>query len=130
MSDTNFHALAKDAGNRLKAYILAYASGATGVFFLALSSSDAGKFSLWQRRFLLTAILFFVGTVALCLIELHIVCRRFFYITEQNKLPLNQQDWGLNETYKRVRVWLLYSSYITVFVGTIASVAFLFARTS
>jgi hypothetical protein len=33
MADAKFHALAKDAGNRLKAYILAYASGATGVFF-------------------------------------------------------------------------------------------------
>jgi hypothetical protein len=41
MSETNFHALAKDAGNRLKAYILAYASGATGVFFLSLAGSGA-----------------------------------------------------------------------------------------
>jgi len=130
MSDTNFHSLAKDAGNRLKSYILAYASGATGVFFLALSGSDAGKFSLWQKKLLLTALVFFVATVAICLIELHIDARRFFNIAKQNSLPQDQQDWRLNEKYKRVRVWLIYSSYITLTFGTLASVAFLFVRTN
>ncbi|WP_262360752.1 hypothetical protein [Vibrio cholerae] len=35
-----YHGLAKDAGNRLRAYILSVSSGATGVFFLALSKDS------------------------------------------------------------------------------------------
>ena len=128
VSDTNFHALAKDAGNRLRAYILAYASGATGVFFISLSGTDAGKYSLPQKVFLLIALIFFVATVALCLYELHIDARRFFNVAKQNALPKDQQEWGLNERYKCLRVALLYSSYFTVTLATLASVAFLIAR--
>lgn len=128
MSETNFHALAKDAGNRLKSYILAYASGATGVFFLSLAGSGATKYTAEQKAFLLIAILFFVSTVTLSLYELHIDARRFFYIAKQNALPKEQQDWRLNDSYKRLRIRLIYLSYITVGVGTLASIAFLIAR--
>ena len=38
------------------------------------------------------------------------------------------QDWSLNEWYERLRVRLLFSSYATVGLGTLASVAFLIAR--
>lgn len=46
-----FHALAKDAGNKLRAYILAIASGGTAVIFATLtgetkSISDIEKWSL------------------------------------------------------------------------------------
>lgn len=128
MSDSNFHALAKDAGNRLKAYILAYASGATGVFFLSLSGSDAMRYSTMQKIALLVALIFFVVTATLCLYELHIDARRFFNIAKQNSLPENEQDWTLNERYKRLRVGLLYSSYVTVALATVASVVFLVSR--
>jgi len=128
MSDTNFHALAKDAGNSLKAYILTYASGATGVFFLSLSGKDAPQYSGSQKIFLLVGLIFFVVTIAICLYELHIDARRFFNIAKQNSLPEDQQDWALNEFYKRLRVRLLYSSYATVAMATVASVAFLIAR--
>ena len=128
VSETNFHALAKDAGNRLKSYILAYASGATGVFFLSLSSAGSTRYSFTQKLFLLGALAFFVVTVGLCLWELHIDARRFFNIAKQNSLPEDEQDWSLNEWYKRLRVRLLFSSYATVGLGTLASVAFLIAR--
>ena|ERR1017187_4915585 len=128
MPDPDFHTLAKDAGNRLKGYVLAYASGATGVFFISLSGKDAVNFSLWQKVFILVALIFFVATVALCLYELHIDARRFFNIARQNSLTEDQQEWGLNERYKRLRVRLLYSSYVTVTLGTLASVAFLIVR--
>jgi hypothetical protein len=128
MPDPDFHTLAKDAGNRLKGYVLAYASGATGVFFISLSGKDAVNFSSWQKVFILVALIFFVATVALCLYELHIDARRFFNIARQNSLTEDQQEWGLNERYKRLRVRLLYSSYVTVTLGTLASVAFLIVR--
>jgi hypothetical protein len=128
MPEPDFHTLAKDAGNRLKGYVLAYASGATGVFFISLSGKDAVNFSLWQKVFILVALIFFVATVALCLYELHIDARRFFNIARQNSLTEDQQEWGLNERYKRLRVRLLYSSYVTVTLGTLASVAFLIVR--
>ncbi|TQV62359.1 MAG: hypothetical protein FNT29_09420 [Halothiobacillaceae bacterium] len=128
MSDENFHALAKDAGNRLKNYILGYASGATGVFFLALSGDNVGSYSLFQQFCLIVALVFFVATVALCLYELHIDARRFFNIAFQNSRPASERSWELNEHYKKLRVRLIYASYITVALGTIASVAFLVAR--
>jgi hypothetical protein len=127
VSDANFHSLAKDAGNRLRAYVLAYASGATGIYFVSLSTKEL-KFTMWQRTFLLIALVFFVITVAVCLYELHIDSRRFFNIAQQNALPRDQQDWSLNEAYKRLRVKLLYSSYVSVSLGTLSSVAFLVAR--
>ena len=39
-SAQDFHKQAKDAGNKLRAYILSYSSAATGVFFLALTGRD------------------------------------------------------------------------------------------
>jgi hypothetical protein len=128
MSDTNFHALAKDAGNRLKSYILAYASGATGVFFLSLSGTTPGKYTSFQQFCLITALVFFVITVVICLYELHIDARRFFNIAYQNSRPVPEQSWDLNTWYKKLRVRLIYSSYVTVALGTIASVAFLVSR--
>lgn len=128
MPETPFHVLAKDAGNRLKSYILAYASGATGVFFLSLSDADAESYSLLQKSLLVTALLFFVVTVALCLIELHIDARRFYNVARQLDLPAEKQKWELNELYKCVRIYLLYGSYITVGLATLAAFAFLVAR--
>jgi hypothetical protein len=128
MSDTNFHAIAKDAGNRLKSYILAYASGATGVFFLSLSGSAPGKYTPLQQFVLITALVFFVATVVICLFELHIDARRFFNIAYQNSRPESERSWDLNTRYKTLRVRLIYSSYVTVALGTIASVSFLVSR--
>lgn len=45
----DFHKLAKDAGNTLRAYILSYASGATAVFFLALTGKDLQAFSAMEK---------------------------------------------------------------------------------
>lgn len=124
---TQFHALAKDAGNRLKSYVLAYASGATGVFFLTLSNTSV-VFSSFQKTCLVTALTFFVVTVAACLYELHIDARRFFNVAKQLERPEAEQNWDLNERYKLLRVSLLYGSYITVALGTVAAVSFLIAR--
>lgn len=107
---------------------MAYASGATGVFFLSLVNANLGAYSRFQQLCLVTALLFFVATIALCLYELHIDARRFFNIAVQNDLPEKEQSWVLNEHYKILRVKLIYLSYTTVACGTLASVMFLIAR--
>ena len=122
-----YHARAKDAGNRLKGYIVAYSSGATGVFFIALADAKVA-FTFWQKTCLIFAIIFFVATSVLCLYELHIDARRFFNVAKQLELPKAEQSWELNEKYKKRRVWLIYGSYFTVALATLASVLFLVAR--
>lgn len=121
----DFHKLAKDAGNRLRAYILAYASGATAVFFLALAGTEVQPFTFQQKAMLLTALFLYVTTVALCLYELHIDARRFFYIAAQLKVAEDMQDWSKNERYKNLRLKLLYGSYFTVLLATLSALAFL-----
>lgn len=122
-----YHVLAKDAGNRLKAYILGYASGATGVFFLSLADTNAA-FTIWQKIFLILALLFFVTTTVICLYELHVDARRFFYVAKQLELAPEKQSWERNESFKRRRVRLIYSSYLTVALATLFAVLFLVAR--
>lgn len=125
-----FHDLAKDAGNKLKEYILAYSTGATGVFFLALIGKVDHSFTLFQKIELIVALIAFVATTFICLLELHIDARRFFYVAKQLALPEAKQQWEKNETYKFIRVVLIYGSYITALVGTCASVIFLIDRIS
>jgi len=127
MSD-DYHKLAKDAGNKLRSYILAYASGATGVFFLALAGKDAADFSLHQKILLLSALAFYVVTVIVSLIELHIDARRFFHVATQLGRPETEQNWEKNERYKKLRLCLLFFSYITAGLGTLLIVCFLVLR--
>lgn len=127
MSSDAYHALAKDAGNRLKNYIVGYSSGATGVFFLALADTKA-DFTTWQKAYLITAIVLFVATTIICLYELHIDARRFFNVAKQLERPEADRSWALNERYKICRVRLIYSSYVTVALATLAAVLFLLAR--
>lgn len=122
-----YHALAKDAGNKLKGYIIAYSSGATGVFFLALTDAKT-SFSAFEKVSLICAILFFVATTVICLCELHIDARRFFNVAKQLERPQAEQVWDRNERYKVLRVRLIYASYITLGIATLAAVLFLVAR--
>ncbi|MEQ8265021.1 hypothetical protein [Pseudohaliea sp.] len=124
----DFHRLAKEAGNRLRGYILAYASGATGVFFLSLSGERGANYEAFEVSCLIFALLMFVTTVAISLLELHIDARRFFYVAKQLEAQEELQQWGPNVRYKRLRVRLIYSSYISVGLGTLAAVSFLVAR--
>jgi len=124
----DYHRLAKEAGNRLKAYILTYASGATGVFFLALSGDRAVGYGWHEIYLLIFALLMFVLTVVLCLYELHIDARRFFFVAKQLESPETAQDWSKNDRYKKLCIRLIYGSYVTVALGTISSVLFLVAR--
>lgn len=125
---TDFHKLAKDAGNRLRAYILTYASAATGVFFLALIGKDANDFSDLQKALLLSALVLYVTTVVICLLELHVDARRFFYIASQLGKPDQEQSWGAYNRLKKGRLFLIYVSYVTAGLATALVVLFLIAR--
>jgi ABC-type phosphate transport system permease subunit len=124
----DFHKLAKDAGNKLRAYVLTYCSAATGLFFLALSGKDAETFTYLQKSLLVFALVLFVLTVVMCLYELHIDARRFFYVAKQLELPENQQVWPKNDSYKKLRLRLIYGSYITSGFATLAVVIFLITK--
>jgi hypothetical protein len=124
----DFHRWAKDAGNKLRAYVLSYASGATAVFFLALTSKDLQIFSTPEKWLLIVALVLFVCTAVICLYELHVDARRFFYVAKQLELPETERSWAKNAVYKKRRRTLIYSSYVTVTLATAAVVAFLIFR--
>lgn len=114
-----FHALAKDAGNKLRAYILAIASGGTAVIFATLTGdkqpdTDVEKWSL------LVALIGFILTVAVSLWELRIDAQRSFFIAKQHERKETEQDWAANEYYKAMRLWLIELSYLTLATAIIA----------
>src|SRR5919108_1471750 len=119
-----FHKWAKDAGNKLRAYVLSYASGATAVFFLALTGKEVYAFTGSEKTLLIAALLLFVSTAVLCLYELQVGARRCFYIAKQLELPESQQSWAENEAFKKLRLRLIYGSYVTAVSATIAVVGF------
>ncbi|HHX8283219.1 TPA: hypothetical protein ACVOYT_001292 [Vibrio diabolicus] len=119
-----YHELAKDAGNRLRAYILSVSSGATGVFFLALTK-DGQKYSDLEQVLLSAALISFVITVVLCLYELRVDAKRFFALTQELKKSKDKQCWKANEKYKKKRYLLIHSSYVTLGIAMTATSAFL-----
>ena len=127
-SPDDFHRWAKDAGNKLRAYILSYASGATAVFFLALAAKEASSFSTKEKYLLIAALVLFVVTAILCLLELHVDARRFFYVAKQLELPDDQRSWAKNESYKKLRLRLIFGSYLTASLATVAVVLFLISK--
>lgn len=126
-SDT-YHSLAKDAGNRLRAYILSVASGATGVFFLSLTNEDARAFSSSEKWLLSIALVAFVFTVIICLYELRIDARRFFALAKEHEKQEDQRDWTENEAYKKLRILLIHGSYITLGVGILSTCVYLIMK--
>jgi len=122
---TKYHELAKDAGNRLRAYILSVSSGATGVFFLALNKTDKTPLSCSEKLLLSIALMSFVLTVFLCLYELRIDAKRFFSLATELGKPKNEQNWDQNNTYKSKRYWLIHLSYVTLGIAIISTSIYL-----
>ncbi|HHB1596579.1 TPA: hypothetical protein ACN976_004778 [Vibrio campbellii] len=122
-----YHELAKDAGNRLRAYILSVSSGATGVFFLALTK-DSQKYSDLEKGLLSVALIGFVITVVLCLYELRVDAKRFFALTQELKKPKAEQCWKANDKYKTKRYWLIHGSYVTLGIAMATTSVFLVLR--
>lgn len=129
-SARDFHNLAKDAGNKLRAYMLSYSSGATAVFFLALTGRDLATFSPIQKYLLLIALFLYVATAFLCLLELRADAKRFFYIASQLELDYKDRSWAENELHRGRRLGLIYASYVTAAFATGAMVAYLISRIS
>ena len=124
----NFYRLAKEAGNTLRAYILSYASGATAVFFLALTGRDLQTFSSMQKMLLIGALLLYVLTAVICLYELHVDARRFFNLAKQLESGQDGRAWHENALYHDLRLRLIYGSYLTVGLATAAVIGFLVLR--
>ena len=120
-----YHELAKDAGNRLRSYILSVSSGASGVFFLGLTAVGERAFSTLEKWLLVLALLAFVSTVGLCLYELRIDAKRFFALAKELGKPEGDQRWDENERYKSKRYWLIHASYVTLGVAICATSIYL-----
>lgn len=126
-SPEDFYRLAKESGNKLRAYVLSYASGATAVFFVTLTGKEGQIFSLPQKVLLAAALLLFGVTTVLCLYELHVDARRFFNLAKQLKAEEGAR-WAENERYRKLRLRLIYSSYLGAALATAAVVGFLILR--
>ncbi|WP_455380046.1 hypothetical protein [Acidihalobacter prosperus] len=125
---TTYHRLAKEAGNKLRAYILSVSSGAAGLFFFSLANSGEQGFSRTEKWLLFTGLISFVATIALCLIELRVDARRFFALAVELKKPVSERRWDGNMKFKRVRFWLLHASYCTLGLGVLATSVYLMIR--
>jgi len=125
----DYHKQAKDAGSKLKAYVLTYASAAAGVYFLALAggSKDA-VLSTMQKWILLVSICFYMATVIVCLVELHIDAKRFYSLAKQMETLPEFRSWDEYSGYKRVRLKLIYASYVTALIATCGSMIYLGTR--
>ena len=125
-----FHSLAKDAGNRLRAYILSVSSGATAIFFFTLTSKQASIFTTWEKWLVIIGLLGFVLTVAISLFELRIDAQRFFYLAKEVEKEEKEKDWKKNENYKKLRYRLIHLSYVTFGAGVIATSIYLIMKIS
>ncbi len=117
---TQYHQLAKDAGNKLKSYFFSLSSGATGVFFLLLIKNE-GNF----KYILSIALLFFVFTITLCLYELRIDAQRFFLLAKELEKEEKEQKWETNKKLKSQRLTLMNASYITFVIAIISTCIYL-----
>ena len=103
-------------------------SGATAVFFLTLAGKDLQVFSLPEKVLLAVALLLFGLTTVLCLYGLHVDARRFFHIAKQLEADENDRSWVENLRYRKLRLRLIYGSYLSASAATGAVVAFLILR--
>ena len=123
-----YHQLAKDAGNRLRSYILSVSSGACGVFFFSLTNSTSSQYSSMERVTLVVALVAFLSTAGLCLWELRVDAKRFFALAKEIEKPEKEQNWCENEKYKKRRYWLIHISYVTLTIGMIFTGIFLITQ--
>lgn len=110
----DFHSLAKDAGNQLRAYILSVASGGTGVFFVALSDQKPLDYSLLDKWLLIIALVGFLVTVVLSLYELRLDAKRFYASAKELEKEATDQDWKKVEHLKNKRLSIIYATYLTL----------------
>ena len=122
-----FHTLAKDSGNKLRAYILAIASGGTAVIFTTLTGDNQPVTNI-EKWSLSVAIVGFFFTVALSLWELRIDAKRAYHIAKQYEKKRLKQDWSSNKYYNRLRLRLINLSYFSLATATIALAIYTICR--
>ena len=127
-SDT-FHSLAKDAGNRLRVYVLSIASGGITALFFLLTGSDDLNLTCVERVCLLVALICFSATGALCLLDLRIDARRFYAVAKElEKNSEDDQNWDRNDQMKALRPVLIHISYVTLGVAVLSTGIFLISK--
>lgn len=124
---TTYHQNAKNAGNRLSAYVTNSCIGAVAVFFLALVDHEQ-TYSTLEKTMLIIALLGFVFATLARFLELHFDARRFYQLAMQTDSHEDDQDWAQYETFKKYRMTALWISYSLFAIGITASVVFLIAR--
>lgn len=122
-----YHQNAKDAGNRLSAFITNASMGAVAVYFVALTQQPAGLSGV-ERLCLSAALLLFVGTAFLRLLELHLDARRFYAVAVELAKPEGRQDWTRADRLKTRRLSVIWWSYAGFSLAMLASVAFMLMR--
>ncbi len=125
---TVFHAKAKEAGNRLSTYVTNYASAASGLFFWALVQDSATRFSPVTKVTAVAALALYVATAAIRLFELHIDAKRFYACAKETEKADYLQDWSIYQAYSRLRLRLIYSSYLTLSGATVLALVFMVLR--
>lgn len=123
-----YHQLAKDAGNRLRAYILSVSSGAVGVFFYTLTGNGVASFSQLDKILILIGLSGFVLTVAISLIELRVDAQRFFFLAKEVGKEHDKQDWAKKARYRKLRYRLLHLTYFTFAIGVLFTSMYLLMR--
>jgi hypothetical protein len=122
-----FQALAKDAGNKLRAYILGIASGGTAVIFATLTGDNQPTVDI-EKWCLLVALIGFILTAVLSLLELRVDAKRAFHIAKQHEKDESEQDWSPNEYYRTMRLWLINASYLTLAIAITALATYTISR--
>lgn len=74
------------------------------------------------------ALIAFVLASSICLFELHIDAVRFFKVAKQIETPHKDQDWAEINALKKLRLRLIYASYVAVVAGVILTAWYLTLR--
>ena len=125
-----FHSLAKDAGNKLRAYILAVSSGSVGVFFLTLMNTKGHNIDSFEKWLLTGGLVSFVAVVCVSLYELRKDSNRFYHLAKalEESGPENEQSWEDNKKRKSNRLFLINTSYFFFGLGIILTIILLIYR--
>lgn len=121
-----FHSRAKEAGNRLSTAILTISLGGTAVYFATLTGGTNSSFSIFEKIIVSVGLIMFALTSALCLFELKFDANRF-YIAASN-LESVEANWEKYNRLKKLRLGLIYCSYVTLCIALLVTTVFVLLR--
>ena len=117
-----FHSRAKEAGNRLSTAILTISLGGTAVYFATLTGGTNSSFSIFEKVIVSVGLVMFALTSFLCLLELKFDANRF-YIAATN-LKVEEANWDKYNRLRKLRLRLIYCSYITLAIALVVTTLF------